>query len=160
MQRLLNSSGPSRGDPFPPVMEAAENHASRNLAVLGKGMFVVILHRWEYRGTFRNPRPEGVQPGIASTTSQKNTWPKRKSPRCVSILVGRAQAPVWDASANHHLERKKPMPHVVGFGEEGVFVALGNGDGKVQEPHKNPVLDSFATNKDGAWISIRGASPS
>jgi len=76
------------------------------------------------------------------------------------ILVGRAQAPVWDASANHHLERKKPMPHVVGFGEEGVFVALGNGDGKVQEPHKNPVLDSFATNKDGAWISIRGASPS
>jgi hypothetical protein len=28
------------------------------------------------------------------------------------ILVGRAQAPVWDASANHHLERKKPMPYV------------------------------------------------
>jgi hypothetical protein len=32
-------------------MEAAENHASHNLAVLGKGMFVVILQRWEYRGT-------------------------------------------------------------------------------------------------------------
>jgi hypothetical protein len=60
VQRLLNSSWPSRGHPFPPVfvMEAAENHASRNLAVLGKGMFVVILHRWEYRGTFRNPRSE------------------------------------------------------------------------------------------------------
>ena len=28
------------------------------------------------------------------------------------ILVGRAQAPVWDVSANHHLERKKPMPYV------------------------------------------------
>jgi hypothetical protein len=28
------------------------------------------------------------------------------------ILVGRAQAPVWDASANHHLERKKPIPYV------------------------------------------------
>ena len=54
----LNSSCPSRGDPFPPVlvMEAAENHASHNLAVLGKGMFVVILQRWEYRGTSRNPR--------------------------------------------------------------------------------------------------------
>ena len=39
-------------------MEAAENHASHNLAVLGKGMFVVILQRWEYRGTFRNPRSE------------------------------------------------------------------------------------------------------
>ncbi len=60
VQRLLNSSRPSRGDSFPPVlvMEAAENHASHNLAVLGKGMFVVILQRWEYRGTFRNPRSE------------------------------------------------------------------------------------------------------
>jgi hypothetical protein len=60
VQRLLNSSYPSRGDLFTPVlvMEAAENHASRNLAVLGKGMFVVILQRWEYRGTFRNPRSE------------------------------------------------------------------------------------------------------
>src|SRR6267143_6279220 len=28
------------------------------------------------------------------------------------ILVGRAQAPVWDVSANHHNERKKPMPYV------------------------------------------------
>jgi hypothetical protein len=56
----LNSSRPSRGDSFPPVlvMEAAENHASHNLAVLGKGMFVVILQRWEYPGTFRNPRSE------------------------------------------------------------------------------------------------------
>ena len=28
------------------------------------------------------------------------------------ILVGRAQAPVWDISANHHIEPKKPMPYV------------------------------------------------
>src|SRR5207249_10807169 len=28
------------------------------------------------------------------------------------VLVGRAQAPVWDVSANHHIERKKPMPFV------------------------------------------------
>src|SRR6266851_1366772 len=28
------------------------------------------------------------------------------------ILVGRAPAPVWDVSANHHIERKKPMPYV------------------------------------------------
>ena len=41
VQRILNSSCPSRGDSCPPVlvMEAAENHASHNLAVLGKGMF-------------------------------------------------------------------------------------------------------------------------
>ncbi len=28
------------------------------------------------------------------------------------ILVGRAQAPVWDVSGTHHLERKRPMPYV------------------------------------------------
>jgi hypothetical protein len=28
------------------------------------------------------------------------------------ILVGRAQAPVWDVSRKHHLERKSPMPYV------------------------------------------------
>jgi hypothetical protein len=28
------------------------------------------------------------------------------------VLVGRAQAPVWDVSAHHHIERKKPMPYV------------------------------------------------
>jgi hypothetical protein len=28
------------------------------------------------------------------------------------ILVGRAQAPVWDVSANRHIEPKKPMPYV------------------------------------------------
>jgi hypothetical protein len=28
------------------------------------------------------------------------------------VLVGRAQAPVWDVSPNHHIERKKPMPYV------------------------------------------------
>src|SRR6266853_2081106 len=27
-------------------------------------------------------------------------------------LAGRAQAPVWDVSAKHHIERKKPMPYV------------------------------------------------
>ena len=26
------------------------------------------------------------------------------------ILVGRAQAPIWDVSRKHHLERKNPMP--------------------------------------------------
>jgi len=28
------------------------------------------------------------------------------------VLVGRAQAPVWDVSGKHHLERKRPMPYV------------------------------------------------
>jgi hypothetical protein len=28
------------------------------------------------------------------------------------ILVGRAQAPVWDVNSYHHLEWKKPMPFV------------------------------------------------
>jgi hypothetical protein len=28
------------------------------------------------------------------------------------VLVGRAQAPVWDVNAKHHIQRKKPMPYV------------------------------------------------
>jgi hypothetical protein len=28
------------------------------------------------------------------------------------VLVGRAQAPVWDISGKHHIERKKPMPYI------------------------------------------------
>jgi hypothetical protein len=28
------------------------------------------------------------------------------------ILIGKAQAPVWEVSGEHHLERKKPMPYV------------------------------------------------
>jgi hypothetical protein len=28
------------------------------------------------------------------------------------VLAGRAQAPVWDVGAKHHIERKKPMPYV------------------------------------------------
>jgi hypothetical protein len=28
------------------------------------------------------------------------------------ILIGRAQAPVWDIGRSHHLQRKKPMPYV------------------------------------------------
>jgi hypothetical protein len=27
------------------------------------------------------------------------------------ILVGRAQAPVWDTTGNHHIEPKRPMPY-------------------------------------------------
>jgi hypothetical protein len=59
-QRLLNSSCPSRGDPFPPVfvMDAAEDRASHDLVVFGQGMSLVTLQRWEYRDRFRNPRSE------------------------------------------------------------------------------------------------------
>ena len=28
------------------------------------------------------------------------------------ILIARAQAPLWDVSRSHHLQRKKPMPYV------------------------------------------------
>ena len=28
------------------------------------------------------------------------------------ILAGRAQAPVWDITGNHHIEPKRPMPYV------------------------------------------------
>ena len=46
-RRKRKAPRPSRGDPIPPVfvMEAAENRASRDLAVLGEGMSIVTLHR-------------------------------------------------------------------------------------------------------------------
>ena len=28
------------------------------------------------------------------------------------ILIGKAQAPVWEATGKHHLEWKKPMPYL------------------------------------------------
>lgn len=37
---------------------------------------------------------------------------------------------------------------IVGFGEDGVFVALGNGDGTFREPHANPVLPNFGYSQD------------
>ena len=56
----LSSSRPSRGDPFPAVfvMEAAENPARRDPAVLGEGMSIVTLPRQENRRRFRNPWSE------------------------------------------------------------------------------------------------------
>src|ERR1700730_1678904 len=36
----------------------------------------------------------------------------KKSHGVFLILVGRAQAPVWEVSPHHHLEWKKPMPFV------------------------------------------------
>src|SRR6516225_6812633 len=57
---LLSSSRPSRGDPSPAVfvMEAAENPARRDPAVLGEGMSIVTLPRQEGRRSFRNPWSE------------------------------------------------------------------------------------------------------
>jgi hypothetical protein len=40
---------------------------------------------------------------LAKTTVNQGLFP---------VLAGRAQGPVWDVSANHHIERKKPMPYV------------------------------------------------
>jgi hypothetical protein len=39
-------------------MEAAEDRASRDVAVLSEGMSIVTFPRQEYRRRFRNPRSE------------------------------------------------------------------------------------------------------
>ena len=36
---------------------------------------------------------------------------------------------------------------IVGFGDEGVWTALGNGDGTFRQPHSNPVLQAFGYNQ-------------
>src|SRR5215475_6549175 len=56
-----------------------------------------------------------VRRASASTTSQKTISPGPRTTITQGlflVLVGRAQAPVWDVSADHHIEKKKPMPYV------------------------------------------------
>ena len=54
---------------------------------------------------------------------------------------------------------------VVGFGEDGVFVALGNGDGTFREPHANPVLSNFCyeqgwrVDKHPRFLACPGSAP-
>ena len=46
---------------------------------------------------------EVAEDHLASTTVTKGVF---------LILVGRAQAPIWEVSGKHHLERKRPLPYV------------------------------------------------
>ena len=45
---------------------------------------------------------------------------------------------------------KSGFADIVGFGEDGVWVALGNGDGTFSEPHTNPVLHQFGHHQ--GWL--------
>lgn len=72
-------------------------------------------------GTFREPLPNPVLRNFG----YHQHWRVEKHPRFVANLTNSGFA------------------DIVGFGEDGVFVVLGNGDGTFREPHKNPVLDSF-----------------
>src|SRR5215469_15577382 len=71
----LSSSRPSRGDPFPAVlvMEAAENRARRDPAVLGEGMSIVTLPRQEGRRRFRNINGFRIQGGLLSAFALRKT---------------------------------------------------------------------------------------
>ena len=42
------------------------------------------------------------------------------------VLIGRAKAPVWDISANHHIEKKKPMPYVNHYSFHSLYAEWGH----------------------------------
>jgi hypothetical protein len=72
-------------------------------------------------GTFREPLPNPV----LNNFSPHQHWRVDKHPRFLAHLTNSGFA------------------DIVGFGEDGVFVVLGNGDGTFREPHANPVLKKF-----------------
>lgn len=45
------------------------------------------------------------------------------------------------------------MADIVGFGDAGVWTALGNGDGTFAAPRL--VLGNYGVHRDGRWTSIR-----
>ena len=72
-------------------------------------------------GTFREPLPNPV----VNNFSYHQHWRVDRHPRFVANLTNSGFA------------------DIVGFGEDGVFVVLGNGDGTFREPHPNPVFPNF-----------------
>lgn len=72
-------------------------------------------------GTFREPLPNPVLKNF----SYHQDWRVDRHPRFLANLTNSGFA------------------DIVGFGEDGVFVVLGNGDGTFREPHPNPVLPKF-----------------
>ena len=77
-------------------------------------------------GTFREPLPNPV----LNNFSQHQDWRVDRHPRFLAHLTNSGFA------------------DIVGFGEDGVFVVLGNGDGTFREPHANPVLANFCYKQD------------
>ena len=72
-------------------------------------------------GTFREPNPNPV----LANFGYKQNWRVDKNPRLLAPLTSSGFA------------------DIIGFGTDGVFVVLSNGDGTFREPHPNPVLANF-----------------
>ena len=70
-------------------------------------------------GTFQAPR------FVLGNYGVQQDWQVDKHPRFMAVLTGSGFA------------------DIVGFGEDGVWTALGNGDGTFSEPNKNPGLANF-----------------
>lgn len=72
-------------------------------------------------GTFREPTPNPVLYNFC----YHQDWRVEKHPRFLAQLTSSG------------------FNDIVGFGTDGIFVVLGNGDGTFREPHPNPVLSRF-----------------
>jgi photosystem II stability/assembly factor-like uncharacterized protein len=127
-------------------------------------------------GTFQEPQL------VLGNYGYQQDWRVEKHPRFLANLthsgfadiVGFGEDGVWIALGNGDGTFSEPLPNpvlanfgyhqdwrvdqhprflanltssgladIVGFGEDGVFTALSNGDGSFSEPNKNPVLRNF-----------------
>ena len=93
--------------------------------IVGFGDDFVWVARNNGNGTF-----QPVQKEIAFFGYDANNWRVDKHPRFLADLTGDKRA------------------DIIGFGDDGVWVSLGNGNGTFQAPQK--VIDNFAYNA-GSW---------
>jgi hypothetical protein len=89
--------------------------------VVGFGQDGVWVALGNGDGTFREPNPN---PALANF-GYKQDWRVDKHPRLLAPLTSSGFA------------------DIIGFGEDGVFTVLSNGDGTFREPNANPVLANF-----------------
>src|SRR6266566_607401 len=68
------------------------------------------------------------------------------------VLVGRAQAPVWDVGAKHHIERKKPMPPAfAGAGSMSTTTRFTSRLGVGPSDHQDQRASTFPRPGDLEW---------
>ena len=106
-------------DKHPRLMAPLTNSGFDDIVGFGTdGVFVALSNG---DGTFNEPH---ANPVLANFGTHQN-WQVDKHPRLMAPLTNSG------------------FDDIVGFGTDGVFVALSNGDGTFNEPHPNPVLPAF-----------------
>ena len=112
-----------RVDKHPRFLAHLTNSKCADIVGFGEGGVWVALGNGD--GTFSEPLTNPV----LFQFSVDQGWEVEKHPRLLGMLTSSG------------------FDDIVGFGNEGVFVALSNGDGTFQVPHAKPVLNDFGYNQ-------------